>query len=435
MGFLNNIYSYFSGPPVVEEKKIKEIEEDYVWTSNEERITHSPITEKDAMSISPFKASVEMITSLVTQLPLQLKQNNNGNITKVLNDKRVSTLNGYPNKMMSSREFMFKLTKDLLLYGRSFIEIDDGSYYLLDPKKVSLQANLKNGRKVIGCDYYYISEDSKKQKIDSKNIIFIDRGRNGILVDGEKTLTKALNELDFSMNVMKNGIMPTGVLETPNNLTSASRKSTAEQFSGMYAGTNNSGKTLLLEQGLTYKPLSLNPQQLELTAQKKAIVSDIARLFGISEDLINAELSKYSSNPEARKTLLQTAVQPLVEDIQIALTHHLLSDKERSQGYFFQFDTSEYLRASETDLIDQTTKLVSFGLISKNEARKKLGYETLETDKTLYTTGTVIEDEDGTLRNLNLVEEVHATSSENSDNLDITKQEESSNGERTEEEN
>lgn len=189
MSFLNNIYSYFSGPPVVEEtdKKVKEIEEDYVWTSNEESITHSPITEKDAMSISPFKASVEMITSLVTQLPLQLKQNNNGNITKVLNDERVETLNGYPNSMMSSREFMFKLTKDLLLYGRAFIEIDDGSYYLLDPKKISLQAILKNGRKVIGCDYYYISEDSKKQKIDSNNIIFIDRGRNGVLVDGEKT--------------------------------------------------------------------------------------------------------------------------------------------------------------------------------------------------------------------------------------------------------
>src|SRR5699024_196944 len=160
-------------------------------------------------------------------------------------------------------------------------------------------------------------------------------------------------------------------------------------FEQLYAGGENAGKTILLEEGLEYDTVSLKPNELELTESKKAALSDIARLFNIPESMINANANKYNSNEENNIHFLQYTLEPIITNIEKAFNKTMLLESEKQQGYYFKFDTSVILTVTEKEKAEIAQTLNSTSAVSQNEIRKVLGLPKLEDNYMFLSQGKV----------------------------------------------
>ncbi|MBQ9009180.1 MAG: phage portal protein [Clostridia bacterium] len=96
------------------------------------------------------------------------------------------------------------------------------------------------------------------------------------------TLTIAADE--YSSKYYANGAAPMGIIETPTLIKNPDllRQSWNEAF----GGTRNAGKVAVLEQGTTFKPISLSPQDSQLLDTRKFSVEEICRIFRVPPHLV-----------------------------------------------------------------------------------------------------------------------------------------------------
>ncbi|WP_280559010.1 phage portal protein [Priestia megaterium] len=359
------------------------------------------VDEFSAMQIPAVKASVELISSTISSLPVYLYEElRNGDINEI-DDPRVSLLNETANKYDSATKIKKLLVKDLLLYGRAYLFKQNNEFHYLEASKITQRIFSSDGITVAQKVFTYNGQ--KTTELSEDRVIEFSTGTEGVLVDGSTILQKALNELNYSTNVMTNGALPLGILKTASRLTENAINNLRNSWENIYGGPSKAGKTLILEEGMDYQAISMKPDELQLNESSKQTLSSIARLFNLPESLINSEANKYNSLEQNNLSFLQYTITPLITLIESTLNHNLLEIYEKNSGFYFRFDTSEVLRTTQEQLVDTTIKLFDNSLISANEARAKLDMKRLEKDYYSLSLGSVLKDsETGELTIVNL---------------------------------
>jgi len=365
------------------------------------------VTEEQAMQIPAVKSCVELITSSIAQLPIYLYQeNSNGEVSKI-NDQRITLLNDKSNQFDTGYKIKKLIVKDLLLYGKSYLyKANQNELHYLPANKIREEKFTSDGITIGKIDFVY-SSPVKTVTLSSDQLIIFDAGNDGILVDGSDVLEQALNELEYSKNILKNGALPVGILKASSRLTQSAIDRLRTSWENIYSSASKAGKTVILEEGLEYEPISLNPNDLQLNETSKTTLSSICRLFNLPEAMINSNANKYSSLEMQNIQFLQYTIAPLINVIESSLNDELLSDLEKRSGFYFRFDTSEILRTTEKEKVDVVTTLVDKGLISFNEARAKLDMPKVENDYFKLNLGSVLRDpKTGSLTIVNLGQEL-----------------------------
>lgn len=361
----------------------------------------SKISEDAAMAIPAVSSSVELITSSISQLPVYLYQEKpNGEVVKISSDKRVFLLNHEPNELISANTFKKRMVKDYLLHGASYTKIerrlnDVVSLYNLPVKEISVTKYRQFGYKHTAVISLTGDDSTSPTTFSTDELVIVVKDSEdgvtskGVLDTNGELLRLALDEINYSSGILKNGALPIGVLKASSRLTSESIQRLRSSFENLYSGSKNSGKTLILEEGLDYQPVSMKPNEMDLTNSKKNTVSDVARVFNLPESMINPTANKYASNEQNNIHYLQYCISPIVTSIENSLDKSLLLEEEKQNGYFFQFDTSEILRTTEKEKIDTTVRAMERGLISINEARSKINLPPLEVDYFTWSLGSI----------------------------------------------
>ena len=132
-----------------------------------------------------------------------------------------------------------------------------------------------------------------------------------------------------------------------------------ESWRKIYGGKNNIGKTIILEEGLTYHPLNIDLNNIQSLDNKKAFIEDVERLFNLFNISSNEDYLKYT-------------ISPLLSCIENALTTQLLLTSEKQNNTKFIFNTEEVAKASERERIEAISIAVKSGLLTVNEARLRL---------------------------------------------------------------
>src|SRR5699024_9220961 len=156
----------------------------------------------------------------------------------------------------------------------------------------------------------------------------------------------------------------------------------------------------ILEDGIEHEAVSLNPNELELTASKKTTLSDIARVFNIPESMINAESNKYNSNEQNNIHLLQYTLSPIISSIENALERSLLLEKEKREGYRIRFVTDDILITTEREKFESTIQALKGGIINISEARRRHGYKNIKDNYFMWSIGTVLYNADSRMMTL-----------------------------------
>lgn len=365
----------------------------------------TPISEDQAMKIPSVVACVELITGSVAQLPIYLyKENEKGEVEKVPNDRRVHLLNHEPNQLLNGYNFKKRMAKDYLFYGVSYTKKETARNSVLelnpiDMRYVQVTRYLLDGYKwdadIVLTTY---ANDGKQNMVSFKphELVMVlkdsDDGvsSEGVLNSGTDILNLAINEITYTSNILKNGALPIGVIETVNRLSDTAIKRLRAGWESLYGGASNSGRTVILEEGLSYKPISIKPNDMQLVDGRKVTISEIARLFNIPESMVNADANKYASNEQNNLYFLQYTLSPIICAIESALDKSLLLEDEKEQGYYFRFDTSEILRTTEKERAEAAGIAMKAGYISLNETRSRFDMPKLDDDYFMWSLGNVL---------------------------------------------
>lgn len=339
--------------------------------------TEIQMDEGTSMEIPSFSNAIETIVTAISRLDVQLYQENDkGKVQRHVSDYRLKLLNEENSFYGNAVDYKKQIAKDMLLNGISYSYLDkkglevDG-IYRLNPKDTTLEQSF-DSKGIPTSIKLGMNMNGKTSNVDLEDVLVIPfRSEDGItgksiFEKNQRILKLMYQELEYHEYVYKNASVPFGVLEMEGKANKDIVDRLKATWSNLYKGSKNSGKIAVLENGLKYKAISQNPQDVLLLDSRKANISEIEKIFNLPNGMLdggNADLEilqGYFKN----KT-----IEPILKLIEEALNKALLLENEKAQGYYFKFDTKPLGMVKGKDFTDSVIAKLTNGLMTTNEAR------------------------------------------------------------------
>lgn len=342
------------------------------------------ITTRVAMRNSAINRCVNLISSSMSQLPMQIILNDvSGSGGEKAKDHPLYTLlTRKPNHWQSASKF-----KRLMQYKA----LTDGNAYALPVRsgdRISELIPLINGRMRVeqasdwSVDYIWTNNRGAETKFKPADVFHImgpsEDGLTGqYMQDVARDVISLSRKSDESMrSMMDKGIRPGGAFEGDMELSEEAFSRLAESIEKQYSGAENQGKWLILEQGLKAKPFTINAKDGQSVELRNQLVEEAARFFGIPRPLMMMDDTSWGSGIEQLAIFYVVyCLGPwfTVWEEEIALK--LLSVRDQDK-YYAKINERALLRGSMKDQGEYLSKLLGAGgapqVIEQNEARSLL---------------------------------------------------------------
>lgn len=178
-----------------------------------------------------------------------------------------------------------------------------------------------------------------------------------------------LAQAQAASGLARQGLRSSGFLEAGQVLNEDDRAK-LERIMTSYMGSHNAGSLMILEGGMTYKPLSWSPEDAELLASRKLSNEDAARAFGVPPTSVGITDKATYSNVEQESTMLvRNCLSPLAERVEAALMRCLLSREARRTAYI-EHDLTGLLRGDTAARFEAYRVGREWGWLSPNDIRR-----------------------------------------------------------------
>ena len=337
-----------------------------------------------ALSQSPFFAAINLISNSIAQM---------GWNTKTYDETEVPD-NFYVNHLFDNcnqTQFMFikSIIKDVLLFGNGFAYIQRDRTG--KPKNLIYlphgECNIVYN-KITGTLFYQIPKISKSL-VEPINVlhIFIN-SKDGI--NGISVLDYAYNTINLNANAEKaaqeyfsSGLLVKGILSTSSpRLTKDQRNGIRESWNESQLG--NGVGIPVLEQGMTYQPISSNSRDAQLLETRLYNVTEVARWFNISPVLLG-DYSKvaYNSLEESQRQFVVNCLAPYVTVMEQELNRKLIMPSDK-YTYYIDIAEESIIAQDKKSQAEYLGVLIDKAIITPNEARELLGYAPIDGGDILY---------------------------------------------------
>ena len=207
----------------------------------------------------------------------------------------------------------------------------------------------------------------------------------------------------FSRAQLDDGVNAKIVLEAPANLGDVQKEEMIQSFLKTYKET--SGSILLLESGVQAKTVNMSPIDSKIFEVEKITRSKVAMVYNIPPHLMgDYSETSYNSQEQQMLEFLQLTMLPIVSAWEQELNRKLLTKEMRAEGYRFEFNMEEMLRADSATRADVNQKSIRGGWCTVNEVRAMYNMEPIPEGNTalaardLAPLNWIIEHPDGTDR-------------------------------------
>ena len=327
--------------------------------------------------------------------------------TKLDNHELISLLQR-PNPLQSGVEYFSSLYSYLLISGNSYLLRDTEGFtpprelYLLRPDRIEIKAN----ESIIPESYNYVIDGV------TRNIYRVDptTGQGQIkqiklwspLDDfyGLSPIMASAYNIDqhnlagmHNVALLKNGCTPSGMLKfEPTDETGMSTQLTDDQRARLledlefrFQGTHNSGRPMLLEGNFSYQQLGLNPKDMDFLELLNLSAREIALCFGVPAQLIGIPDSQTYSNMETAKlALYEETVIPLLSRVESDLNEYLSPLYDGDIRIQYDLDSIPAMAEKRKQVYENVVQGVNAGILTRNEARDRLGLEEVTGGDDLY---------------------------------------------------
>ena len=134
----------------------------------------------------------------------------------------------------------------------------------------------------------------------------------------------------------------------------------------------------VLEGGMKYTPVSSNSKDAELLETRLFNVQEVARFFNISPVLLG-DLSKssYNSIEQAQLQFVINTLAPYIAMLEQEINNKLIMPSMK-YNYYIDIVEEDIIKQDKQSQANYLNTLVNSGILTRNEARKKLGYPPVE---------------------------------------------------------
>ena len=367
------------------------------WTGTD---FHALAKEGYSQNVYVF-ACVHQIAMACAGIPWTVYQRDrNGEIIEVVDSPLVRILRR-PNPALSWSKFMDMVVSFFMLSGNSYIEAvgpDTGGpreLYVLHSSRVKVVPG--DSQHLVGRYEYDIN--GRKLSLPAESILHLKTFHPLNDWYGLSPLSVAAKSVDqnnegrkWNVALLQNSGRPPGALRTDANLTDTQFEDLERMLNDRYMGTTNAGRPLILEGGLAWDDIGMSPADMHWLEGAKLSAREIAIAFGVPPELIGDTSNKtYSNYKEARQAFYMETVLPLMDVIKGELNTWLVPKFGDSSIYVdYNKDEIEALQEERGMVWSRAVEGVKSGILTANEARALLGYESITGADMLMIPGTMV---------------------------------------------
>ena len=292
------------------------------------------VTERSSMQVTAVYACVRVLAEAVASLPLHLYKEEDGSKVKATDHPLYFLLHSEPNEEMTAYTFWETLLTHLLLWGNAYVQIirngkgEITALYPLMPNRMTVDRD-ENGH----IYYQYLWSKGSDAPTMKETIVKLSPhevmqipglGFDGLV--GYSPIAMAKNSIGLSMaceeygsKFFENGAAPSGVLEHPGILKDPEK--VRDSWQAAFGGSQNAGKVAVLEEGMKYSPISINPQEAQFLDTRKFQIDEIARIFRVPPHMIgDLEHATFSNIEEQSLEFVTYSLQPWLARIESAIS-------------------------------------------------------------------------------------------------------------------
>lgn len=332
-----------------------------------------------ALTFTAVWSAIKLLSEAVSSLPMGVFTDDDGNKYPDTSNPLYNIIKYKPNNYQSRSTFLEKIMMDILTNGNSYVFIERNG-----AGKVTQLLPLNFDDVTITTKDGYLFYETKNGFFDSSDILhFKTLSQDGIV--GLSPIDQCKNAIGWGMAVeefgntfFKSGAKLSGVLQTDRALSETAIDRLRNSFNNVYSSLSGANQTAILEEGLTFKPVSINPDQAQFLASRTFSIEEVGRIFRVAPHLLY-DLSKSSFNNVEMQSqeFLTFSLLPYLIKIEQEMNLKLFTSNELGKT-FIEFNVNGLLRGNVKDRSDYYRTMINIGAMSINEVRRKENMNKIE---------------------------------------------------------
>jgi|GEM_PF-39374 len=334
------------------------------------------VTENTALTIPAVWQAVRRISEDMGKLPMVTYKKLARGKQQVPAHPMHRIIANRPNANMGPFDFRQAMTAYALLFGNCYAEIErarDGTpiaLWPLEPWRVWPRYDWTRG----GLLYYDVPDAGPNRRIEATDMFHIKGFGFGVVGFmlcrmAKECMAISMAAETFAASFFGNSAQPSGVLEAPQMLGPEEKKELKEQWNGQHRGSRRANGLAILPKGLTWKQISINPDQAQFLETRQFQVVEIARFFGLPPHKVMDLTKGTFANVE------HLAIEYVSDCImtwccrwedEIAAKLRTGNDHE----VWPHFSTAGLLRADTKTRYDAYAQAIQAGWLSRNDVRE-----------------------------------------------------------------
>lgn len=336
------------------------------------------VTPDTALSLSTAWACVRLLSETIGTLPLGVYERKGDDKEPAREHPLYDLLHDSPNADQTAAEFWEGQVACLGLWGNGYAEkaLSGSRLVSLTPLRPDL---MKVFRTAEGRRKYRYSDPKGLRILDEDQVFHL----RGFGVGGDvglspisyarQTMGTALAADEVAAKFFGSGLQLSGFIDSGQpKLTSTQREDIAKLFE-RFMGSTNAAKLMVLEAGMKFLPLGMNPEDAQLLATRAFHVEEICRWFRVPPFMVGhtEKTTSWGTGLEQQMIgFLTFSLRPYLTRIEQAVKKQLIAPAERKR-LSVEFNLEGLLRADSQGRAALYSTFAQNGITTRNEIRAR----------------------------------------------------------------
>jgi HK97 family phage portal protein len=334
------------------------------------------ITPENSMGCSAVAACVRLLSETIAALPLHVYRTQDKSKSIATDHPIYSLIHSSPNDFQTSFTWIQQAVTHCLLHGNFYALIERDSsgnpkaLWPLNPYGMIVEA-------VDGTVRYRYAYGGQRNEFAFADILhFKGPTMNGLV--GQSILGMARQGIglsvaqeDHAASLFRNNARPGIVVQFPSFLTPEQRQQYEESFSKKFAGALNSGRTVILEGGMTIQPVGFSSEDAQFLESRHFSVIEIARWFRVPPTMIgDMTRVSYSSSESEMQLFAMHSLVPWCASLEAEMNAKLLPDRTQ---FYCKFDVNSIVRGDQQSRYTAYSQGLTAGFLTVADVRDAEG--------------------------------------------------------------
>jgi HK97 family phage portal protein len=288
-------------------------------------------------------------------------------------------LNDEPNPYMSGFTFRESLLTDCLLFGNAyaFIERDASARPI---RLLKLRPDLMyvlRGPDNSPTYHYAAGTNGGHRELHGFDVFHLaGPGSDGLLGDPPIYLAREVIGLEivatkFVAKFFQNGGRPAGALTTPGTLSPEALDRLRQSWQALHAGADNAGRVAILEAGMKFEKMAIDPNEAQLLELRSYCREQIAAAFGVPPHMVgDSAKQSYASAEQADIEYVKHCLGAWASRLEREVSRKLIVNDD---GLTTRISFDELMRGDMAARFNSYNTALSAGFLSINEIRAREG--------------------------------------------------------------